>query len=194
MRNVQLSEAEHHLSVAIILLKIAFLKGTDRCFWLTDFRNICEPLWLLECGAVKQWEMSSLLCAHCLPANRTFQNRKSGWITRSFIFDLANEARLMGWRNSHGARFAKTTANCSNSFCHFHLTLSQPRTQALIYPWVGLGRRPLISRHYGKLSDSANVAKGLKDLALTIWQCCIEKAFHITIGVVVRKSISLTLG
>ena len=28
------------------------------------------------------------------------------------------------WQNSHGARFAKTTANCSNSFCHFHLTLS----------------------------------------------------------------------
>jgi endonuclease I len=25
------------------------------------------------------------------------------------------------WQNSHGARFAKTTANCSNCFCHFHL-------------------------------------------------------------------------
>jgi hypothetical protein len=25
-----------------------------------------------ECGAVKQWEMTSLLCAHCLPANRAF--------------------------------------------------------------------------------------------------------------------------
>ena len=24
----------------------------------------------------KQWEMTSLLCAHCLPANRDFQNRK----------------------------------------------------------------------------------------------------------------------
>ena len=28
--------------------------------------NICESLWLLECGAVKQWEMTSQLCAHCL--------------------------------------------------------------------------------------------------------------------------------
>jgi hypothetical protein len=28
------------------------------------------------------------------------------------------------WQNSHGARCAKTTANCSNSFCHFHLILS----------------------------------------------------------------------
>jgi len=43
--------------------------------------NICESLWLLECGAVKQWEMTSLLCAHILPANRAFQNRKSGWST-----------------------------------------------------------------------------------------------------------------
>jgi hypothetical protein len=40
-------------------------------------------------------------------------------------FDLANEAQQMGeWQNLHGAWFAKTTANCSNSFCHFHLILS----------------------------------------------------------------------
>jgi TPP-dependent trihydroxycyclohexane-1,2-dione (THcHDO) dehydratase len=33
-----------------------------------------------------------------MPANRAFQNRKSGWSTRSFFcrFDLANEARQMG--------------------------------------------------------------------------------------------------
>ena len=32
--------------------------------------NICESLWLLECGAVKQWEMTGLYAmrAHCLPA------------------------------------------------------------------------------------------------------------------------------
>jgi hypothetical protein len=41
------------------------------------------------------------------------------------------------WQNLHGARFAKTTANCSNSFCHFHLILSvswpqQPLGQPLI--------------------------------------------------------------
>jgi hypothetical protein len=28
------------------------------------------------------------------------------------------------WQNLHSARFAKTSANCSNSFCHFHLILS----------------------------------------------------------------------
>jgi hypothetical protein len=33
------------------------------------------------------------------------------------------------WQNSHGARFAKTTANCSNSFCHFHLISSVSRPQ-----------------------------------------------------------------
>ena len=39
--------------------------------------NICESLWLLECGAVKQWEMASLLGAHSLHATRAFQNQKS---------------------------------------------------------------------------------------------------------------------
>jgi hypothetical protein len=33
------------------------------------------------------------------------------------------------WQNSHGARFGKTTANCSNSFRHFHLILSVSRPQ-----------------------------------------------------------------
>jgi hypothetical protein len=45
--------------------------------------------------AVKQWEMTNLLCAHCLPANRAFQNRKSGWRTR---YD-----KWVKWQNSHGA-------------------------------------------------------------------------------------------
>ena len=40
--------------------------------------------------------------------------------------DFANEVK---WQNSHGARFAKTTANFSNSFCHFHLILSVSRPQ-----------------------------------------------------------------
>ena len=45
-------------------------------------------------------------------------------------FDLASEARQMGeMQNSHGAQFAKTTANCFNSFCHFHLILSVSRSQ-----------------------------------------------------------------
>jgi hypothetical protein len=33
------------------------------------------------------------------------------------------------WQNSHGARFARTTANCSNSFCHFPLISSVSRPQ-----------------------------------------------------------------
>ena len=48
-------------------------------------------------------------------------------------FDLASEARQMGeMQNSHGAQFAKTTANCFNSFCHFHLTSGRA--------WVDLNR------------------------------------------------------
>jgi hypothetical protein len=80
--------------------------------------------------------MTGLLCAHCLPANRAFQKRKSGWSTRSFFSDLAKEARQMGEmaKFAEGARFAKTTANCFNSFCHFHLISSVSRPQPpLIY-------------------------------------------------------------
>jgi hypothetical protein len=33
------------------------------------------------------------------------------------------------WQNSHGARFSKTTTNCPNSFCHFHLISSVSRPQ-----------------------------------------------------------------
>jgi hypothetical protein len=50
--------------------------------------------------------MTILLCAHCLPANRAFQNLKSGWSTPSLLcsFDLANDDK---WQNSHGARLQK---------------------------------------------------------------------------------------
>ena len=60
---------------------------------------------------------------------------------RSRSFDLANEARQMGkMAKLDGARFAKTTANFFNSFCHFHLTLSVSRPQRplivfyMVYP------------------------------------------------------------
>jgi hypothetical protein len=33
--------------------------------------------------------MTSLLCAHCLPANRAFQNRKSGWSNAFVLSDWA---------------------------------------------------------------------------------------------------------
>jgi hypothetical protein len=71
-------------------------------------------------------QLISLLCTHCLPANRAFQNQKSGWSTRSF-FCLAKEARHMA--KFAQCSFAKTTANCSNSFCHFHLISSMSRPQ-----------------------------------------------------------------
>jgi hypothetical protein len=45
-------------------------------------------------------------------------------------FDLAKEARQMGEMEKFVRRpFAKTTANCSNSFCHFHLISSVSRSQ-----------------------------------------------------------------
>jgi hypothetical protein len=56
--------------------------------------------------------MTSLLCAHWLPANRAFQNLKSGWSTRSFFsFDLANEARQMG-EMAKFARYQVCKNNC----------------------------------------------------------------------------------
>jgi hypothetical protein len=103
--------------------------------WLFEFltHGCCEAtsvrefLWLLECGgcgAVKQWKMTSLLCAHCLAANRAFQNRKSGYSTRSFFW-FGKRSTTNG--KIHTVPFAKTTANCFNSFCHFHLISSVSR-------------------------------------------------------------------
>ena len=43
-----------------------------------------------------QWEMTSLLCEHCLPANRAFQNRKSGCSTRSFFW-FGKRSTTNGW-------------------------------------------------------------------------------------------------
>jgi hypothetical protein len=74
--------------------------------------------------------MTSLLCPHCLPANRAFQNWKSGWRTlRSF--DLAKGVLRQI------AKFARcpfaTTANCSNSFCQFHFISSVIRPHATAF-------------------------------------------------------------
>jgi hypothetical protein len=51
-------------------------------------------------------------------------------LTHAFVllnFDLAKEAQQMA--KFARCPFAKTTANCSNSFCHFHLisSVSQPQ-------------------------------------------------------------------
>jgi hypothetical protein len=48
---------------------------------------------------------NDLLCAHCLPANRSFQNWKSGWSTRSFF--LIWKKNHDKWQNSHGASLQK---------------------------------------------------------------------------------------
>ena len=48
-------------------------------------------------------------------------------LEHAFVLDMAKAARQM----AKFARFPfpKTTANCSNSFCHFHLTSSVSRPQ-----------------------------------------------------------------
>jgi hypothetical protein len=74
-------------------------------------------LWLLECGAVKQWEMTSLLCAHCCLRIRPFRTRNRAG------------ARVRSMAKFTRCPFAKATANCPNSFCHFHLISSVSRPQ-----------------------------------------------------------------
>ena len=86
--------------------------------------NICESSWLLECGAVKQWEMTSLLGAHSLAANRALQNRKKGWNTTNekicTVLVCKNNCKLL-----------------FNSFGHFHLISYVSRPQRpLIYDCI----------------------------------------------------------
>ena len=65
-----------------------------------------------------------------MPANRAFQNRKSEHTFVVLIWQMKHD-KWVKWQILHGARFAKTTANCSNSFYHFHLILSVSRPQWL---------------------------------------------------------------
>jgi hypothetical protein len=58
--------------------------------------------------------MTSLLCAHCLPAGPFRTGNRTGARVRSF--DLGKEARQM-------AKFAKTTANCSKFFLSLSFNL-----------------------------------------------------------------------
>jgi hypothetical protein len=48
---------------------------------------------------------------------------RAGAHVRSFLWQKKDD-KWVEWQNLHDSQFAKTTANCSNSFCHFHLILS----------------------------------------------------------------------
>jgi hypothetical protein len=63
-------------------------------------------------------------------------------LEHAFTLLIAMAKKHDKWQNSHGARFEKTTANCSNSFCHFHLisSVSQPQRPLIKY-------LELISKH-----------------------------------------------
>jgi hypothetical protein len=76
------------------------------------------------------------------------------------------------WQNSHGARFAKTTANCSNSFCHFHLISSVSRPQRPLIISYDLKshtllqvqvkyQNTLVSRRHGMLNTPRRLHKHL---------------------------------
>ena len=56
-------------------------------FWLTDVAKshlrVFVVTWVWRSSTMG---MTSLLWAHCLPANWAFQSRKSGWSTRSFFW------------------------------------------------------------------------------------------------------------
>ena len=63
-----------------------------------------------------------------LPANRAFQNQKSGWSTRSFFCLLIWQKKHDKWQNSHGARLQKQLQTAL-ILCHFHLISSVSRPQ-----------------------------------------------------------------
>ena len=92
---------DRHLKLLPIEKMIRFVLYVHFPFWLTNVakQHLWVPVvtWIWgECGAVKQWEMTSLFCVHCLPANRAFQNRKSGWSTRSFFW-FGKRSMTYGW-------------------------------------------------------------------------------------------------
>ena len=65
-------------------MPFAFVKNVVPIAFLTHgcYKAISVSLCgYMSVGAVKHLEMTSLLPAHSLAANRTFQNQKSGWST-----------------------------------------------------------------------------------------------------------------
>ena len=63
-----------------------------------------ESLWLPECGAVKQWEMTSLLCAHS--ACESGLSEPEIGLEHAFVL-LIWQKKQDKWQNSHGARLQK---------------------------------------------------------------------------------------
>jgi hypothetical protein len=57
----------------------------------------------VECGAVKQWEMTSLLCAHCLPAKSGLSELEI-WLEQVLLIWQKKHDK---WQNSHGACLQK---------------------------------------------------------------------------------------
>jgi hypothetical protein len=66
--------------------------------------------------------MTSLLCAHRMFACKSGLSEPEIGLEHVFVLLIWQKKhdKWLKWQNSNGAQFAKTTANCSNSFCHFH--------------------------------------------------------------------------
>jgi hypothetical protein len=105
---------------------------------------------------------------------------------RVLSFDLAKEARQMAkfaW-----CPFAKTTANCSNSFCHFHLISSVSRPQRPLIISYDLKshtllqvqvkyQNTLVSRRHGMLNTPRRLHKHLNRKYKSILQTNIKLSF-----------------
>jgi hypothetical protein len=65
--------------------------------------------------------MTSLLCGHCLLANRSYLPEPEIGLEHAFVLLIwqTKHNKWVKWQNLQGARFAKTTANCSNFFLTF---------------------------------------------------------------------------
>ena len=82
----------------------------NRCTFL-----YCLTHGLLECGTVKQWEMTSPLCARALFACESGLSEPEIGLEHAFVLLIwqMKHNKWVKWQNSPGARFAKTTGNCS---------------------------------------------------------------------------------
>ena len=104
------------ISESSIVLPLEIPLTLDSLSFLTH--GCCEATSVSLCGywvwALKQWEMTSLLCARYLPANQGFiLNRKSGSTTRS---TFVRKYRRGGKTIRISVQFArsKSTPNCQH--------------------------------------------------------------------------------
>jgi hypothetical protein len=96
----------------------------------------CKATSASLCGYLNEGQLNNgndhacrQLCTHSLPANRSGLSEPEIDLEHAFVLLISPIKETRQMAKFARCSFAKITANCSNSFCHFHLISSMSRPQ-----------------------------------------------------------------